>query len=160
MFLCTAALTMTVVVSLRFKLIWNRYFWSIMLIYLQRVTSTHTSKIIQKKSFILFLFFYYVLCLNLILPRATWPTAKGYATQKSLIDPAAPIHILTGCAGAPGAIEQFKAPLDFTRRTVSAWSYGRVTVHNSTHLTYQHVFNTNGSLADEFTVIQSKRLQH
>ncbi len=89
--------------------------------------------------------------------RATWPTANAKATQKSFLAPQAPVHILTGCGGAPGSIEPFKAPSDFTRTTVSSWSFGKITVHNSTHLTYQQIFNINGSVADEFTLFQPKR---
>lgn len=54
---------------------------------------------------------------------------------------------------APAAAVLLLAPLC---STLSTWSYGRVTVWNASHLTYEHVFNANGSVFDSWTIAQSR----
>jgi acid phosphatase type 7 len=48
--------------------------------------------------------------------EATWPVCNGTATQHTLVNPSAPVHVLSGAAGPPGDPEDFSAPATFTRR--------------------------------------------
>lgn len=73
--------------------------------------------------------------------------------EASYNNPRGPVHIVTGAGGAP-AFDTFGPANDFTRKRLKDWSYGKVTVSNSTHFTYNHVFNSNGSLFDTWTVVQ------
>jgi hypothetical protein len=87
--------------------------------------------------------------------ESTWPVGpNGTVPKQSLDSPLAPVHVLTGAAGPPGTPETFSLPAPFTRKTLSVWSYGRVTVWNASHLTYEHVINTNGSVYDTWTIVQ------
>jgi 3',5'-cyclic AMP phosphodiesterase CpdA len=90
--------------------------------------------------------------------EATWPTANGTVTR-SLVNPPAPVHVLSGAGGPPGAPDVFNAsaPAAFSRATYSKWSYGRLTVHNATHLSYEQVDNSKGAVVDEFTLVQEAR---
>jgi hypothetical protein len=86
--------------------------------------------------------------------ESMWPIANGTARKRSYNAPDAPVYLLTGAAGPPGDPETFSNPPDFSRKTLSEWSYGKVTVWNATHLTYQHIINANGTLFDEWTIYQ------
>lgn len=44
------------------------------------------------------------------------PIVNGTVTRRSLVDPTAPVHVLTGAAGPPGSPEDFSQPASFTRR--------------------------------------------
>lgn len=86
--------------------------------------------------------------------ESMWPTAHGIVSKRSLVAPTATVYVLTGAAGPPGAPDPFLPPMNFTRKTLAAWSYGRVVVHNASHLTYTHVLNADDSVFDEWTIVQ------
>lgn len=88
--------------------------------------------------------------------QSTWPIKNGSLTKASLDSPDAPVHVLTGAAGPPGVPETFSLPPPWSRSTASLWSYGRVTCHNATHLTYEHVRNTDGVVIDSWTIFQPR----
>jgi len=87
--------------------------------------------------------------------EATWPISNGTVTR-SLVNPPAPIHVLSGAGGPPGSPDTFNAtaPAPFTRASFSGWSYGRLQVFNATHLTYTQVANADGAVVDEFTIVR------
>jgi hypothetical protein len=72
----------------------------------------------------------------------------------SLVNPQAPVHLLTGAGGPPGSPDTYTTPAPFTRATYSSWSYGHITVFNHTHLKYTHFANPNGTVVDTFTIVQ------
>lgn len=51
--------------------------------------------------------------------ESTFPIYNGTATRHSLLQPTAPVHVLTGAAGPPGDPEDFSQPASFTRRFVT-----------------------------------------
>jgi hypothetical protein len=87
--------------------------------------------------------------------EATWPISNGTVTR-TLVNPPAPIHVLSGAGGPPGSPDTFNAtaPAPFTRASHSGWSYGRLQVFNATHLTYTQVANADGAVVDEFTIVR------
>ena len=88
--------------------------------------------------------------------ESIFPVYNGSATGRSFVNPRAPIHVVSGAGGAP-ALDEFGDPGPWTRLQLQAWSYGRITVHNASHLEYQQVLNTKlRSVADTFFVVQDK----
>eukprot|EP01065_Artemidia_motanka_P019005 TRINITY_DN2242_c0_g1_i1.p1 TRINITY_DN2242_c0_g1~~TRINITY_DN2242_c0_g1_i1.p1 ORF type:complete len:772 (+),score=296.86 TRINITY_DN2242_c0_g1_i1:54-2318(+) len=88
--------------------------------------------------------------------------------QKDFVQPNVTVHVTTGNGGPPGKDSFCKdgkgAPdcgsIPATRRQTDEFSYGRMTVHNRTHLTFQQFFNANGSVFDEWTIVQSNHPFH
>jgi acid phosphatase type 7 len=87
--------------------------------------------------------------------ESLYPLYNDTCMGRSFEDPKATVHILGGAAGAPGIVDTFGTPSPCTRATLAEWSYGAITVHNSTHLTYEHFFNSNNTLFDSFTIVQT-----
>lgn len=54
--------------------------------------------------------------------------------------PKAPVYVVEGAGGAP-TLDLFGGPGPFTRKQDSSWGYGKVTVHNATHLTWDRIAN-------------------
>ena len=50
--------------------------------------------------------------------ESTYPIFNGTATQQSLLEPTAPVHVMSGAAGPPGDPDEFSLPASFTRRYV------------------------------------------
>eukprot|EP00756_Hemistasia_phaeocysticola_P023628 Hpha_TRINITY_DN15904_c0_g2::TRINITY_DN15904_c0_g2_i2::g.74114::m.74114 len=108
--------------------------------------------------------------------ESLWPTKTGSskcpscgeATQKSFDSPNSTIHVTTGNGGPPGKdtfCEDGAGAADCnsipaTRKQTNEYSYGRLTAWNATHLTFQQIFNANGSIFDEWTVVQPKHPFH
>ena len=90
--------------------------------------------------------------------ESTWPVGPNgaVASNPSLVNPRAPVHVLTGAAGPPGGPDSFNATSKpkFSRTSYGNWSYGRVQVFNTTHLTYSHIDNYLGTVVDEWTIVQ------
>lgn len=102
--------------------------------------------------------------------ESLWPTAAGSGTckacgkptQKSFEKPQSTVHVTTGNGGPPGKdtfCESGKGAPDCdsipaTRKQTNEYSYGRVVAHNRTHLTFQQLLNADGSLFDEWTIVQ------
>jgi len=86
--------------------------------------------------------------------ESIWPILNNtLLSGKSFDNPLAPMHITTGAGGAPG-LDTFGPTADFIRKRSSGWGYGIVTAHNATHLTYDHIRNSDGALFDSVTLIK------
>eukprot|EP01062_Namystynia_karyoxenos_P002094 TRINITY_DN10726_c0_g1_i1.p1 TRINITY_DN10726_c0_g1~~TRINITY_DN10726_c0_g1_i1.p1 ORF type:complete len:561 (+),score=165.43 TRINITY_DN10726_c0_g1_i1:89-1771(+) len=85
--------------------------------------------------------------------ESLYPTLNSTLVGKSFVDPKGPVHFTTGAGGAP-KVDTFGPSADFVRKRLSAWAYGRVTAHNATHFTYDHVLNNNGTVWDSVTVVK------
>jgi hypothetical protein len=72
--------------------------------------------------------------------ESLWPTKGGVPTATNFINPAAPVYVVEGAGGAP-TLDLFGGAGPFTRRQDSSWGWGRVTVHNASHLTYARIQN-------------------
>jgi len=72
--------------------------------------------------------------------ESMWPTRNLQPVQKDFEQPRAPIYVVDGAGGAP-TLDLFGGPGPFTRLQDSSWGWGRVTVHNASHLTYERVQN-------------------
>eukprot|EP00039_Didymoeca_costata_P019413 m.337443 g.337443 ORF g.337443 m.337443 type:complete len:712 (-) comp18135_c0_seq1:199-2334(-) len=88
--------------------------------------------------------------------------------------PQAPVHVVCGEGGTNGADHFAENWGPFTRKQLGSDTpgkcdtlksggatqggcsagYGRITVYNATHLTYQYVLNVNGTVWDEWTIYQ------
>ena len=94
-------------------------------------------------------------------PATIGPTGNGGAVlQKNYTNPRVTVHVTTGNGGPPGK-DSFCAdsngpPCNISSTNVQSteFSYGRITAHNASHFTFQQLFNSNGSVLDEFTIIQ------
>jgi hypothetical protein len=69
-----------------------------------------------------------------------WPTRELVPTQQDFEAPSAPVYVVEGAGGAP-TLDLFGGAAPFTRLRDSSWGWGRVTVHNATHLTWERVQN-------------------
>jgi len=88
--------------------------------------------------------------------------ACGVSAKKSFDRPQGTVHATTGNGGPPskdtfceaggGAPDCNNIPA--TRKQTNEYSFGRVVAHNRTHLTFQQVLNSDGSLFDEWTIHQ------
>merc|ERR1712217_26298 len=91
--------------------------------------------------------------------ESTWPMKNGKVCQKSFANPTCPVYIVEGNGGVPGAPGHCtlnKVPrYDWVRVHGSeCGAYGRITISNATTLRYDHVVNSNGTVADSFTIHQ------
>lgn len=83
--------------------------------------------------------------------ESLWPVGpNGAVPTASFSSPRAPVHVLTGAGGPPGDPDTF-VPTPYSRRTLSAWSYSRITVHNATTLSFEQVIN-NGTVFDSWAI--------
>ena len=97
--------------------------------------------------------------------ESTWPicdftTGTLCPSGQSFDEPQGPVHITEGNGGVPGvkgsyAVHDCSASGGFCRKTASGGAYARVTAHNATHLTYEHVQNNGGNVTDSWTIFQS-----
>lgn len=87
----------------------------------------------------------------------TWPVFWEKETQYNYINPIATVHVLSGIGGVYGEDEFEVNPASWTAYRDEEYrvSYSRVTVHNDTHLTLQQVAAIDGSVFDEFTIVQN-----
>jgi hypothetical protein len=94
-------------------------------------------------------------------PASIGTTGNGGAVlQKNYNNPRVTVHVTTGNGGPPGADNFCEDPtvkgckIASTNVQSTEFGYGRITAHNSTHFTFQQFLNINGSLFDEFTLVQ------
>ena len=89
--------------------------------------------------------------------EATWPVVKGVTQQTNYVDPRAAIHVQSGIAGTGPGGDPFDVPQEpwerFRDMSFSP-SYGRITFHNATHLSYWQLFAQNRSVLDSMVVVQ------
>ena len=103
--------------------------------------------------------------------ESLWPLKTGNAscpacgvpTQKSFNAPRVTVHVTSGNGGPPGIdtfTEDCPGPdchrIPATRKQTTEFGYGRLTIHNETHITFQQRLNKDGSIFDEWTVYQPK----
>ena len=103
--------------------------------------------------------------------ESLWPLKTGNSScpacarpvQKSFDSPKVTVHVTTGNGGPPGIdtfTEDCPGPdcgrIPATRKQTTDFGYGRLIVHNETHMTFQQRLNSNGTLFDEWTVYQPK----
>ena len=102
----------------------------------------------------------------LLLTESLWPAEigttgdGGSVLQKNYTNPRVTVHVTTGNGGPPTR-DSFCADsnnaackIPSTNVQSNEFSYGRITAHNASHFTFQQFLNSNGSLLDEFTLIQ------
>ena len=90
--------------------------------------------------------------------QRNWPVAKEQLVQKDYINPRAPVHVQSGIGGVDGG-EAFlpeSRPYTAFRDTALNIGYGRIVVHNATHLTFSQRYAVNGSTIDSFTIMQEQ----
>ena len=102
--------------------------------------------------------------------ESMWPTCNLVPTQFDFDSPRATVYVVEGAGGAP-TLDVFGAPAPFTRKQDSSWGFGRVTIHNASHLTYERVQNDRcrqqcqdatcpacgvpaGTVSDTWTIVQ------
>jgi hypothetical protein len=83
--------------------------------------------------------------------ESIWPITNNTVTARSFVNPAAPVHVVTGAGGAP-ALDKFGDPGPFTRKQLSAWGYGRLVTSNASELVYEHYLNIDDSLYDRIVI--------
>jgi hypothetical protein len=84
----------------------------------------------------------------------------------SFVAPRAPVHVTSGAGAAPafggehharraaGADAPPPPAAPFLRRADFVWSYSRITAHNASHLTFEQIDNSNGTVFDSWTLVQ------
>lgn len=83
---------------------------------------------------------------------------KSVATQHDYLNPRGIIHIQSGIAGIDDH-DPFDVPQEdweSFRDTSFTHSYSRITFHDDFRATVQQLRNSDGSVLDEFTVVQNK----
>ena len=74
--------------------------------------------------------------------------------SKSFVNPPAPVHFVSGAGGAP-ALDRFGDPGPFTRKQISAWGYGRITVNNATVLRFEQIRNSDSAVIDTVDIVRT-----
>ena len=90
----------------------------------------------------------------------TFPVVRGAATQRDYQQPRGTVHIQSGIAGT-GPGDEFSVPQqewEAFRDTRYVPTYGRLTLHNATHATYEQLYNDNGTVFDAFTLVNAQPL--
>ena len=90
-----------------------------------------------------------------------YPVYNNTAVQKDFVNPAAPVHLVTGNGGPPSAT-QFGPP--GSARGVKPWShthssrysYTRLVAHNTTHMEWIQVANNDSTIIARLMVTQDK----
>ena len=85
-----------------------------------------------------------------------WPVQCESATEFDYINPTSPVHVLSGKAGINGQ-DEFKDEDDSWnafRDLTYTMSFGRITIHNETHLSFAQHRALDGSVLDSFTLVQ------
>lgn len=86
--------------------------------------------------------------------ETSWPVINfTLVGEKTYVDPQSYVHVITGAGGATALDPTFDTP--WLRNALKAWGYGRITAHNATHFTYEHILNNDSSIFDTFTVVKS-----
>lgn len=101
--------------------------------------------------------------------ESEWPVSNSRVARSSFVAPGAPVHVVTGAGGAPafgaalhaahaphGASTPHgaSAPPAWVRVHIERWSWSRVVIHNATALTWTQLDNLNGTVLDEWTIVQ------
>ena len=84
-----------------------------------------------------------------------YPTYNNTAVQKNFVNPAAPVHLVTGNGGPPSASHFGKIqPWSYVYSNV--YSYTRLVAHNATHMEWVQVANNDSSVLTRLMVTQDK----
>ena len=97
--------------------------------------------------------------------ESQWPVGpNGKVPKESFVNPQAPVHVVSGVGAAPAfgaegptnpeAIAK-STEQAFNRKSIFSWSYSVLDAINSSHLKFCQIDNMNGTIIDEFTIIQS-----
>ena len=91
--------------------------------------------------------------------ESTWPVMNSTVLDRSFVDPAGPVHFTTGAGGAP-SLDKFGTAAAFTRKRLSAWAYGRLTVTNASYLRYDHILNSDDSIYDTVEILKTAHVAY
>lgn len=82
---------------------------------------------------------------------------EGHVLAKNYENPEGPIYVISGGAGNVEGHDAFPSPLLPSSAYVDVTNFGLSTLQffNATHLQFQYLRADDGSLSDEFWVIQS-----
>ena len=69
--------------------------------------------------------------------------------------PRAPVHILVGTAGASISCCLLPEPPPYSEVSLADFGYGRLFVHNESHLQWQFVVAADRSVADEAWIVRA-----
>lgn len=89
----------------------------------------------------------------------TWPVAHNASRAHGYVNPTAPVYVQSGIAGTGPGGDEFTVPQkewEAYRDLNLTPSFGRITLHNATHLTYTQLRNADGSEFDTFTLVQHR----
>jgi hypothetical protein len=93
-----------------------------------------------------------------------WPTMNGTVLNSSTPgspyrNPLAPVHIVTGAAGCDENLDNFdKGPLgDWSAVRIADYGYGRLIIHNDTHLTWEQV-DKKRNVVDSILLIRDQHV--
>ena len=91
------------------------------------------------------------------------PLYAGKMVGRGNHNPQAVIHVTTGNGGPPSAdsfTEDCPGPdcgkIPATRHQSTKYGYGRITAHNVTHMQYTQINNADGSVEDDWFLVQNK----
>jgi Iron/zinc purple acid phosphatase-like protein C len=85
----------------------------------------------------------------------TWPVRDGEPTQQNYINPRATVHVQTGIAGVTDDPFNVTAPeWSAYRDDLYRQSYSRLIFHNNTHASFYQLYAQNGTVLDEFHLVQ------
>jgi len=85
-----------------------------------------------------------------------WPTYRQQLLSHSYENPGAPIHIIAGTAGGPEDLDNFDDILyPWSAFRSDSYGYGKIFVHNDTHIHYQQILDSDGSILDEMWLVNN-----
>lgn len=99
---------------------------------------------------------------------STWPicydpahgsSAVCEANKDNFNNPKGTVHVTEGNGGVPGVTGtpglKPSHSSGWGRMHGTGGAYGRIIAHNETHMTYEHVQNNGGAVADSFAIVQT-----
>merc|ERR1712046_297086 len=81
------------------------------------------------------------------------PVKNNTKVQDSLVEPKAPVHLISGNGGPPSA-SKFGIIKEWSLFRSTEFSYSRVKASNSTHLEWDQISNYDGRVIDHRTIVQ------
>ena len=97
-----------------------------------------------------------------LFPGALGSTgAGGVPISHDFVNPNVTVHVTSGNGGPPGKDNFHEAcpgpscgKINMTRKQTMEYSYGRINAYNRTHLQFTQLFNTNGTVFDQWMIVQ------
>jgi hypothetical protein len=84
----------------------------------------------------------------------------GIRDPNGLHNPSAPLYILNGAGGQLEGLDRVNSRYQkdyLAKHLDDIYGWGRVTVHNATHLTYEFVASVNGTVLDSATLVKDRQ---